>query len=152
MKLQANQSLNILLVEEKNGDAFHIHRSLGKSPIPYDLSVVRNALEALQFLKHTATPRPHVVLLDLNLSTIAGHEVLACLKNDSHLQAIPVIILSSSELFEDIQKSYSIYTNCYIFKPSDRREYRDVVEAISTFWAIHVQLPANSFLSLNHST
>ena len=91
--------------------------------------------------KYAKAPRPHVILLDLNLPKKDGREVLAEIKQDEGLRRIPVVILTASEAEVDIIKSYDLHANCYITKPIDLNQFLKVVKAIEGFWLTIVKLP-----------
>ena len=91
--------------------------------------------------RHTSSPRPDLVLLDLNLPKKDGREVLAEIKSDETLKRIPVVILTTSKAEEDILKTYSLHANCFITKPIDLNQFIKVVQAIEEFWFTIVKLP-----------
>jgi DNA-binding response OmpR family regulator len=86
-------------------------------------------------------PRPDIVLLDLNLQTMDGDEVLAEMKADDDLHSIPVVVLTSSEAEEDIVQSYELNANAYITKPVDFEGFLDIIDSIEHFWVTFVKLP-----------
>ena len=75
-----------------------------------------------------------MILLDLNMPRMNGHEVLAVVKSDADLRSIPVLVLSSSGADEDVQKAYDLHANCYILKPTLLEDFIAVVRAIDDFW------------------
>ena len=109
------------------------------------LHAVTNGRDALDFLHqrgaYTASPRPDLILLDLNLPGISGHTVLAEIKRDPSLLTIPVVVLTSSESEADIVKSYEEHANCFISKPVDFSSFLDIVSRIESFWFSIVRLP-----------
>lgn len=94
--------------------------------------------------KYADTPRPDLILLDLNLPRKDGREVLAELKADEDLKSIPVIVLTTSSSDDDINKSYRLHANCYIVKPVDLDRFFEVVRGIESFWLNMVRLPVQS--------
>ena len=139
------KSFDILLVEDNPGDVFLIKKLLRKSSIPHTLHHVKDGEEALAFLRPTkldgVNPRPHLILLDLNLPKKDGRQVLEALKIDPELKLIPVIVLTGSDAPQDIHQSYERHANCYITKPSDREAYGNTIKAIEDFWFSCAQLP-----------
>ena len=139
--------VEILLVEDNPGDADLAREGLEYSKIRNTLSVVGDGEEAMAFLrgtgKHAGAPRPDLILLDLNLPKKDGREVLAEIKADDNLKQIPVVILTSSQVEEDIVKSYNLHCNCYITKPIDLHQFIGVIRAIENFWLTIVKLPSN---------
>ncbi|WP_158505965.1 response regulator [Picosynechococcus sp. NKBG15041c] len=84
---------------------------------------------------------PSLIISDLNLPKISGIELLQRIKQDPHLQAIPVIIFSTSQVEDDILSCYRAQANCFITKPNDVDDFFTVVQHIITFWLNLVTLP-----------
>lgn len=139
--------IEILLVEDSPADVRLTLEALKEEKIHNNLSVVSDGVEALAFLhregKYSQSPRPDLILLDLNLPRKDGREVLAEIKNDDKLKSIPVVVLTISEAEGDILKSYSLHANCYITKPIDLNQFSRVVKSIQDFWLAIVKLPPN---------
>jgi CheY-like chemotaxis protein len=137
--------IQILLVEDNEGDILLTSEALKGGKINNDLYVVKDGYEAIMFLhkegKYIVEPTPDLVLLDINLPKVNGQEVLTNMKIDDKLKHIPVIMLTTSSSESDILKSYRNYANCYITKPHDVSDYHDLVESIENFWMSLVQLP-----------
>lgn len=140
-----SKSINILLVEDNPADVRLTQEAFKETTIPNHLHVVRDGVEALAFLEQTGqfanSPRPDMILLDLNLPKKDGREVLALIKKTPEYKRIPVIILTTSKAEEDIAHTYDHHANCYITKPANLDEFLDVVKNIETFWLSVVQLP-----------
>ncbi len=140
-----DESFEILLVEDNPGDVFLIRKLLRKSAISHTLHHVKDGEEALAFLYQTGdfstSPRPSLILLDLNLPKKDGRQVLENLKIDPQLKLIPVIVLTGSDAPQDIHQSYERHANCYITKPADREAYAETIQAIEDFWLSCVKLP-----------
>jgi len=138
--------IEILLVEDSQGDADLARETLADSKVLNSLHIVSDGEEAIAFLqrtgKHSNAPRPDLVLLDLNLPRKSGREVLAELKEDANLRRIPVVVLTSSKAEEDILKAYDLHANCYITKPIDLFQFVKVVKSIEDFWLTIVKLPS----------
>lgn len=137
--------VEILLVEDNAGDVRLTVEALRESKVRNHLSVARDGVEALAFLRrepsYADAPRPDVILLDLNLPKKDGREVLEEIKEDEVLKSIPVVILTTSRADEDILRSYNLHANCYITKPVDLDQFLRVVRSIETFWLEIVTLP-----------
>jgi CheY-like chemotaxis protein len=135
----------ILLVEDNNADIRLTQETLRESKVRNEMHVVRDGEEALTFLRrkppHEAAPRPDLVLLDLNLPRLDGRQVLAAIKADARLKAIPVVVLTTSSADRDIIESYNLHANCYITKPVDLEQFISVVRSIERFWFETVTLP-----------
>jgi chemotaxis family two-component system response regulator Rcp1 len=146
MKQQDNSKLvDILLVEDNEGDARLAKEAMRDSKIRNTLHHVSDGEEAMTFLrkegKYENVPRPDLILLDLNLPKKDGREVLAEIKNDDNLKRIPVVILTVSSAEEDILKSYNLHANCFITKPIDLSQFMKVVRSVEDFWLTIVKLP-----------
>lgn len=145
MNTPAGQPIQILLVEDSPGDVRLTQEVLRDARIANDLHVVGDGEEAMAFLRregdYSEHPRPHLVLLDLNLPRKDGREVLADLNADPELKAVPVIVLTTSEAEQDILRSYQLAANAYITKPIDLNEFIAVVRSIENFWLSIVRLP-----------
>lgn len=137
--------VKILLVEDNPADVRLTIEALKEGKISNCLNVAKDGVEAIDILQQRGafadTPRPDLILLDLNLPKKDGREVLAEIKADDHLRRIPVVVLTTSQAEEDILKSYNLYANCYISKPVDLEKFITVVRAIEDFWLTVVSLP-----------
>jgi two-component system, chemotaxis family, response regulator Rcp1 len=139
------QPINILLVEDSPSDVLLTQEALHDAKIANELFIARDGEEAMSFLRqegeHTDSPRPDLVILDLNLPRMDGREVLREIKNDSILRRIPVIVLTTSSSDRDITEAYDNYVNCYLTKPIDFEEFISVVRSMEYFWISVVRLP-----------
>ncbi|HEY7588750.1 MAG TPA: response regulator [Thermoplasmata archaeon] len=139
------EPIEILLVEDNPGDVRLTMEALKDGKVSNRLSVVGDGVEAMAFLrregKFTNAPRPHLILLDLNLPKKDGREVLAEAKQDPDLKRIPVVILTTSEADQDILHSYELHANAYITKPVDFEHFIGVVKSVEDFWLTIVKLP-----------
>ena len=137
--------IEILLVEDSPGDLRLAQEGLRHSKLASHLSVARDGEEALEFIRRqgafAGAPRPRLVLLDLNLPKRNGFEVLAELKADQDLRRIPVVVLSSSDSDEDVERAYDLHAACYVSKPADFEQFARVVERIHDFWVGTARLP-----------
>lgn len=149
MNEQHLKPIEILLVEDNPGDADLATEALRDSKILNTVHHVLDGEEAMLFLrkqgKYEKSPRPDLVLLDLNMPKKDGREVLGEIKSDPDLKRIPVVILTISKQEEDILKSYNLHANCYITKPIDLHEFLKVVHTIDEFWLTVVKLPPKGF-------
>ena len=139
--------MEILLVEDNEGDARLAREAMLESKMRNTLHHVSDGEEAMEFLrrvgKYADAPRPSLILLDLNLPKKDGREVLAEIKSDDELKHIPVVVLTQSSAEEDVLASYDLHANCYITKPVDFAQFIRVVRDIEDFWLSVVKLPPN---------
>jgi CheY-like chemotaxis protein len=140
-----SRALDVLLVEDNPGDVRLAMEAFKESTVRSKLSVVPDGVEALAFLhregKYADSPRPDLIVLDLNLPRKDGREVLAEIKADTSLKRIPVVVLTTSRAQEDILRSYELHANCYIPKPLDLDQFIHVIKGINEFWFSMVTLP-----------
>lgn len=135
--------IHILLVEDNPGDVLLAQEALADSDTDYTVSVVIDGREALDHLRETAPTEnfPDLVLLDVQLPGMSGHEVLGEIKSDTDLGTLPVVMLSTSVADGDVRESYRRHANCYIAKPTGLDDYVDTIHAIEDFWFSTVRLP-----------
>ena len=140
-----SQVVEILLVEDNEGDIRLTREALKEGRIRNRLNVVSDGEQALRFLRReeefAGMPRPDLVLLDLNLPRLDGREVLAAIKKDPDLKQIPVEELTSYRADEDLLKAYDSHANCYISKPVGFEDFMQVIRSIENFWLTIVVLP-----------
>jgi chemotaxis family two-component system response regulator Rcp1 len=139
------EPVELLLVEDNPGDVELTREALTEARVRNHLAVVSDGVEALRFLRregpHAGSPRPDLILLDLNLPRMDGREVLAAIKRDPALRRIPVVVLTTSEAERDILEAYQLHANAYIVKPVDLDQFLGVVRSIESFWLAVVKLP-----------
>jgi CheY-like chemotaxis protein len=137
--------VEILLVEDNKGDVGLIEEVFEEAKIRNNLHVAEDGEEALLYLhgegKFSGSPRPDIILLDLNLPKKGGREVLREIKEDENLHNIPVIVLTTSDAEKDIIGAYDLHANAYITKPLDFDQFIKVVGSIENFWLDIVKLP-----------
>jgi two-component system, chemotaxis family, response regulator Rcp1 len=130
--------LEILLVEDNPADVRLTQEAFRASKVHSVLSVVRDGVEAMDFLRRAGSyenaGKPDLIILDLNLPRKDGREVLAEIKGDGQLRRIPVVILTTSRAEKDIIWCYDLNANCYIVKPSDLDQFFDVIHRMERFW------------------
>jgi two-component system response regulator len=134
-------SRTILLVEDNPDDEALTLRAFKKSKIRNEIVVMRDGAEALAYLfpgdgDGDGAPRPALILLDLNLPKVGGLEVLRRMRADERTQLIPVVVLTSSKLEEDILDSYRNGANAYVRKPVRFSDFAEAVRALGVFWLL----------------
>jgi two-component system response regulator len=125
----------ILLVEDNADDVELTRRAFEKSNVMNDLVVVRDGVEALDYLFAALTP-PDLVLLDIKLPRIDGLEVLRRLRADPRTRRQPVVILTSSNEEQDIVTSYDLGVNSYVRKPVDFGQFAEAARQLGLYWLV----------------
>src|SRR5277367_5308217 len=129
--------INVLLVEDNPVDVRFTHEAFLATHPSIHFHVVSDGVEAMAFLRHQEphlhAPRPNLILLDLNLPKMGGREVLAHIKEDASLKAIPTVILTTSNAEEDIAESYQLHANCYLNKPTQLDDFEHLVKSLNDF-------------------
>lgn len=142
----SGRALSILLVEDNPADVRLVREALRDCRDPVHLAVAGDGVEAMAYLRreapHAEVKRPDLVLLDLNLPRKDGREVLAEMKADPALGAIPVIVFTSSNAAVDVRRAYELHASCYVRKPIGLDEFLHAIRSIQDFWLRIVQLPA----------
>jgi len=137
--------ITVLLVEDNHHDVLLTRRALKKSRFTICLNVVGDGEEAIDHLKQFESKSdenyPDLILLDLNLPKIDGIGVLKFVKADPLLKTIPIIVLTTSTLPDDITKSYEEFANSYITKPINFASFVEIVQKIDDFWFTIIKLP-----------
>lgn len=137
--------VDILLVEDNEGDARLAKEVLKESKVSNVLHHVPDGVEAMAFLRkegnYSNAPRPKLIMLDLNMPRMDGREVLSEIKKDEDLKRIPVVVFTISSDERDIFNAYNLHVNCFISKPIDFHQLMNVVRSIEDFRLTIVQLP-----------
>ena len=137
--------IEILLAEDSPTDALLTRRALADGKLLNRLHVVEDGVKAIAFLRREApyadAPRPHLILLDLNMPRKDGSEVLAEIKADEDLKVIPVVVLTTSNAEADVLRIYRLHANCYITKPVDFASFATAIATLEHFWFAVVTLP-----------
>ena len=137
--------VHILIVDDNTTDLVIMREAFADTQIDAVLDVAINGEEAMKYLRRVGefakSPRPDLIILDLNMPRKNGHEVLHEIKSDPLLLRIPVIVLTTSQAEEDVSRAYAAHANCYIRKPVDFVEFEKVMATIERFWFETVILP-----------
>jgi two-component system, chemotaxis family, response regulator Rcp1 len=137
---QNAELMRILLVEDSLADVELTLDALQDAKVANQVTVVRDGAAAIEHLKGNAEP-PDLVILDLNLPCLTGHEVLAAMQADESMRRIPVAVLTTSSAESDVQKTYDLGANCFLTKPVEVEQFIHVVQSIDDFWLGLVRLP-----------
>ena len=145
------RSFTILLVEDSPVQQALTRRALEDSTLEADLRIVEDGVAALQYLHRegefndeSSSPRPDIVLLDLNMPRMGGHEFLDKLKSEPKLAQIPVTVLTTSNADSDATASYARGANAFVTKPAEYEKFVELLNALGQFWAHFVKVPPPS--------
>jgi len=139
------KTMQILLVEDNPGDVRLTKKMFENIQVPLQLNVVGDGVEAMAYLRceppYAKSPRPDLILLDLNMPKKNGCEVLRELRSDETLRPIPVVVLTTSDHDMDVNNAYRLGANSYIAKPTELDAFAKAIASIEDFWLKTVQLP-----------
>ena len=137
--------MEILLVEDSLTDAQLTIIALREGQVKHRLTLVRDGLEAMAFLRQeqqfAKAPLPDLILLDLQLPKMDGRQVLTHIKSNEKLKQIPIVILTASEAHEEILRNEKLFVDSYMVKPVDMDKFLTVVRQLKSFWLADVILP-----------
>jgi CheY-like chemotaxis protein len=141
----AGRAIEILLVEDDPGDELITREAFDHNKLKNNLHVAHDGEEGLDFLyqrgAYQDSPRPDLILLDLNLPKYDGRQLLERIKSDPDLSCIPVVVLTTSSAEEDILRSYELHANAFVTKPVDLDQFISAVRQIDEFFLQVVRLP-----------
>lgn len=139
-----------LLVEDDPNDVFFVQQEFENALANVHLLHIGDGRDSLRYLKGEGEyadrgkhPFPHVILLDLKMPGLDGFEFLEWLRSESRgeLRLIPVIVMSSSSMQEDVRRAYGLGANLFMCKPIDWDAFRERIRMIGIMWATHIELP-----------
>lgn len=130
----------MLLVEDDDDHAYLINRNLKSNHVINTIDRVADGEEAIEYLfkrgAHHKSTRPDIILLDLKLPKVDGHEVLKTIKDDPQLKQIPVVVLTTSASESDRAKAYKQNANSYVVKPLDANGFQTMIKDLSLYWGM----------------
>ncbi len=136
---------HILLADDDAADVELLRIAFWRIKLEVELSVVGDGEQAMRFLRqegeYSDVRSPDLLLLDINMPRMTGMEVLAEIRRSPALLRLPVVIMTGSDIEEDVLESYALSANCYVRKPVDFEGIQKVVNAIEHFWFSVVTLP-----------
>jgi CheY-like chemotaxis protein len=142
------ESVVILLAEDDPDDQYLISEACDESGAATQLYIVQDGEELLDYLNHRGRyadpaqwPRPHLILLDLNMPRKDGREALAEIKAQPELRRIPVVVLTTSQAEEDVLRTYDLGISGFITKPVKFSGLLEVMKSLSSYWLNTVELP-----------
>jgi len=138
------KGISILLVEDDDIDTENVVRAFKKNKLTNPLYCVENGEEALAFLRHEGaysepqkSPRPGLILLDINMPIMNGLELLKIVKKDDDLKSIPVVVLTTSEVESDRIESFQLSVAGYIVKPVNFEAFVKAISTINVYWSLN---------------
>ena len=144
---EESRPIKVLLVDDDPEDIELTMEVMKMTNLTLNIDAAKDGIEALEYLEQAASKKnqelPDLILLDLNMPRMNGHEVLERIKKHKDFMKIPVVILTTSKSETDIAGSYERGVSCYITKPVGLSEFQQVVEAINNFWFTVVRFPEN---------
>jgi len=141
---------NFLLVEDDPNDVLFVQQEFKRTSKSIRLNVVSDGIEAMRYLEgndiykdRQKYPLPHVILLDLKMPRFSGFDFLEWLrfKAPDQLHFIPVVVLSSSNLPQDVTRAYALGVNSFVVKPINWEEFRHRLHLLAAYWAENVETP-----------
>jgi CheY-like chemotaxis protein len=140
--------LTVLLVEDNPRDVRLTQRAFEQANVPHELRVVRDGDEALAYLHREgdyaavdSSPRPDMILLDLNLPRMGGHEFMQRVRQDARFRQVPIVVLTTSGRPDDVRQAYDDGANAYLLKPVEFSRFTEVIGHLASFWLETVELP-----------
>ena len=144
------QPITILMADDDADDRQMAKDAFVENRIANDLRFVENGVELMDYLQRrgkysdpASSPRPGLILLDLNMPKKDGREALKEIKGDPKLKMIPVVILTTSKAEEDILRSYDLSAASYITKPVTFSALVEVIKTLGKYWLEIVELPGD---------
>ncbi|NTV13353.1 MAG: response regulator [Desulfobulbaceae bacterium] len=140
--MEHQEHLTILLVEDDPGHALLIEKNLRRSGIANTIVKFADGQTAVDFLfkkgeyRGAEHPASFLILLDLNLPVLNGYQVLQAIKGDQHLQATPVVILTTTDNPHEINRCYELGCNVYVTKPVDYEQFSEAIRKLGLFLSV----------------
>jgi CheY-like chemotaxis protein len=145
----ATKRITILLAEDDADDRLLVKEALAEGRVLNELRCVEDGEELMDYLRRQGryadpeqSPRPGLVLLDLNMPRKDGREALREIKSDPELRRIPIVVMTTSKAEEDIFRSYDLGANSYISKPVTFESLVELMKVLGRYWIEFVELPS----------
>jgi len=136
--LDSANPVKFLLAEDDDDHVFLVRKAMQEKRLGNEIAHVHNGEEALAFLRreppYESAWRPDVILLDLKMPKVDGHEVLRAVKSDESLKSIPVVVLTTSDGEVDRARAYDAHVNSYLTKPLEFEAFSDMVDRLNVYW------------------
>lgn len=150
MSQPLGKPITILMADDDADDRQMTKEAFDESHLRNDLRFVEDGVELLDYLHHRGkyadpecSPRPGLILLDLNMPKMDGREALREIKSDPRLKNIRVVILTTSKAEADIMRTYDLSAASYITKPVTFTSLLDIVKTLGKYWLEIVELPVD---------
>jgi CheY-like chemotaxis protein len=134
--------INILLVEDDEVDIMNVQRAFRKNNINNPLFIARNGLEALEMLHSQQIPKPHVIILDINMPKMNGLEFLQAMRAEENLKRISVFVMTTSNEDSDKLNAYNLNVAGYILKPLSFEKFLNSMATLNSYWKL-CERPSN---------
>jgi CheY-like chemotaxis protein len=145
---QSTKRITILIADDDAEDRMMIKDALEENRLANDLHFVENGEELMDYLtrqgkyqSRESSPKPGLILLDLNMPKKDGREALKEIKNNSDLRGIPVVVLTTSKAEEDVYRTYDLGVNSFITKPVSFESLVNITRELGRYWFEIVELP-----------
>lgn len=149
MKHILKKPVVLLIADDDEDDREMTREAFEENFVLNDIHFVADGVELTDYLfrrgaftNPETSPRPGLILLDLNMPRMDGRQALQQIKSHPDLRSIPVVILTTSQAEEDIIKSYNLGVNCFITKPVTFKDFIEVTQSVGRYWFEVVQLPS----------
>lgn len=133
------------MIDDDAGDTLMAKETIEELNASARMHITHDGFDAMAFLQnqppYETAPRPDLILLDLNMPRMDGHEFLTWIKQQHELKTIPVVIFTTSNSMQDIEKCYDNYANCYVTKPVDLQDFTTTLNNLHHFWKDTAKLP-----------
>ena len=131
-------AIHVLLIEDDDIHAMIVEKGFRSSGAPGTIDRVRDGEAGVAYVRreghYADRPRPQLILLDLKLPRLDGHEVLRILKSDDNFNMIPIVVLSTSAADNDVQNASRSHANSYLVKPVNFAEFRELIAVVVSYW------------------
>ena len=137
--------IKLLLIEDNPADVQLFELLMSEVKVPYAIEVVPDGEAATQYMFEKVAqglaPVPDLIFLDLNLPKKDGKQVLREFKNKPIFRQIPILVLTTSKNQDDVRSCYELHANCFLTKPTDLIDFKQIVKQVEDFWLKLVRLP-----------
>jgi CheY-like chemotaxis protein len=136
--------LRVLVVDDNRSDVRLLEEAFKSTGTSIEVLTAMGGEEAIDLLRRGEGPKPNLVILDINMPRVSGHEVLRVIKASEELRPTVVLMFSSSASQVDVARAYECYANGYLTKPSDLDDYFEIARRVMDFWTGVAVLPLPS--------